>query len=195
MTATRLRTLVLLVAAGALAACDRQPPPPNPIQHDVESNAKTQTQTKARAAAVAFNPEAYNVHDGRSPLLQEGETFEALIPPRPAPGAEKVTHVDPPKPGQIVPWYEAKRYVGYTITVEGTIVDTHKARTICFLNFHEDWRGRFYMVIFDDDFGDWPQSPDEHFLNRKVRVTGEIELHRGRPQLKIREPSQVEFVD
>jgi len=136
----------------------------------------------------------YNIAEGRSPLLQDDETFDKLIAPKPAPGSEQYDPIIA-EPGQIIPWQQAHRYVNQTITVEGTVVNTNKRKTICFLNFDKDWQGKFYMVVFAANYEKFPPSPDVYFLDKKVQVTGKVELHRGRPQLKIREASQVKVIE
>ena len=190
-----VRGLALSFAVLAMLGCSKEPPTDTPTSADASQDKAAATDTVATAqpqpSPVAIVPA------GRSPLPQEGETITKPLPALPANGAEHYDPGPPPdlKPGESVPWNEAHRYAGHTVTVEGTIVDTHRAATICFLNFDKDWQGKFYMVVFKDDFDAWPPSPDVHFLNRKVRVTGLVELHRGRPQLKIKEKSQVQFVD
>jgi DNA/RNA endonuclease YhcR with UshA esterase domain len=63
-----------------------------------------------------------------------------------------------------------------------------------FLNFHKEWRGKFYMVIFSDLAKKLPKSVEQTFLNKTVRVKGKVEEHRGRPQIKILSMDQVKFV-
>lgn len=96
----------------------------------------------------------------------------------------------------IVPWTEAKRYLGYVITVEGKIVEVGQSRNgkVSFLNFHQDWRGKFYMVVFDDLAKTLDASVEEVFRGKTLRVTGEVENHRGWPQIKILSMDQVEIV-
>jgi DNA/RNA endonuclease YhcR with UshA esterase domain len=98
------------------------------------------------------------------------------------------------KPGQIIPWNHARQYVGQTITVEGKVVLTNKTKTVCFLNFVENWRGRFYVVIFEKVLGSWPQSPEQYFLHKTIRVTGEVKDRRGTPQIQITDPKQIQIV-
>ena len=143
-------------------------------------------------AANAIHPIA-----GRSAFPEAGETITQPIP------AEKLSEedqfaepIDEANIPDVVPWTEAKRYVGYEITVEGKIVDVGQSRDgkVNFLNFHQDWRDKFYMVVFDDLAKTLPQSVDATFRGKTLRVTGEVEDHRGRPQIKILSMDQVEIV-
>ncbi len=135
---------------------------------------------------------------GRSAFPALDEEVTQLIPAKRLsdedPFAEPVEPTDIP---DLVPWTDAKRYVGYEITVEGTIVDVGQSRdgSVNFLNFHRDWRGKFYMVVFDDLAKTLPKSVDATFRGKKLHVTGEVEEHRGRPQIRILAMDQVKFVE
>ena len=41
---------------------------------------------------------------------------------------------------------------------------------------------------------EWMGHPFEHFKGRAVRVTGVISLHRGRPQIVVQVPGQIELL-
>lgn len=105
--------------------------------------------------------------------------------------------IDPDNIPDVVPWTEAGDYVGHEITVEGRIVNLGQSRdgNVNFLNFDPDWRGKFYMVVFNDLAETLEGGVEGTFLNKLVRVTGEVEEHRGRPQIQITSMDQVEFVD
>ena len=131
---------------------------------------------------------------GRSPIPEPGETLKKPLPyVRLIPEAERKISSDPP-PGPIA-WTQAHQYVGHRVTVTGTILVTNNIGKLCFLNFTKDWRGKFYCVIFDEAFDALPEPPETYFLNKPVRVTGEVTLHRGSPQIEIHEASQIEIVE
>ena len=62
-----------------------------------------------------------------------------------------------------------------------------------FINFSPD-RDEFKVVIFADDWDKWPQSPDELFYGKNVRVTGEVELYQGAPEVVVESPDQIELI-
>ena len=144
-------------------------------------------------------PVANAVHliAGRSVFPEVGEVIEQMITAKKLSEEDQFSEpIDASAIPDVVPWTEAKRYVGYEITVQGKIVDVGQSRDgkVNFLNFHQDWRDKFYMVVFDDLAKTLPQSVDATFRGKMLRVTGMVEDHRGRPQIKILSMDQVEFV-
>lgn len=134
---------------------------------------------------------------GRSAFPHAGETIDRPIPAiRLSDESQFYEPIDPADIPDVVPWEQAKRYVGYEITVAGTIVDTGQSRDgkVHFLNFHHDWRGKFYIVVFDDLAKTLDQSVDETFRGKAMRVTGKVDMYRGQPQMKILSMDQVKFV-
>jgi hypothetical protein len=172
---TTLRRLTALAVIGLLAAL-------------AVAQATTQPARKRRPLynAVPTPP--------RSPIPLPGETFDkpirlAITPStQPAPGPGKVV-------GEIVPWSQAAKHLGETITVEGTIVDTHNAGEVCFLNFVKGDRKSFYLIMWKESFDKFPDSPERYFLGKKVRATGEVSENRGRPQIRLKDAKQVWVVE
>lgn len=177
--------------------------------------AEAQSRTQARDAYRGVN-EPYIVDAGRSPIPQPGEVFTQ---PLPAPllirlspiapdrltgrhrdsgpgGVEADIETAPDAPRPIVPWNEAKAYVGDTIIVEGEIVDATNIGNLTFLNFHKDWRDKFYVVVFKQAYPGVPGGdPAKHYLDQTIRVTGRVDLHKGRPQIKVYDADQIKVMD
>ena len=107
------------------------------------------TESAEPAASVEIEVPTVNaVHRiaGRSAFPEAGETFTQPIPYKTLSEADQFTEpIDPATIPDVVPWTEAKKYVGYEITVEGKIVDLGQSRDgkVNFLNFHKEWRDKF----------------------------------------------------
>lgn len=99
----------------------------------------------------------------------------------------------PPPAGGVVPWQDAGRYAGQTITVEGEIVDSYNSGKVAVLNFSRN-RDDFKLVVFAEAFGRFPAPPEQHYLGKQVRATGEVKLYQGKPEMDIGDPSQIEIV-
>lgn len=107
------------------------------------------------------------------------------------------TSQGPPKwlnPAQEVIMYDhAEEYVGKTGTVEGTIMGTDRfSSNTVFLNFHDPYKGYFTVVIFSSDLSKFTFDPEKFYLHKEVRVTGQIQLYQGAPEIIARSPSEIE---
>ena len=180
-TQPNVLAVALLLACLAWAGSGCQPDP-----------AKDPTPTP-QTAANAAHPVA-----GRSAFPEADETLSAPIPAVRLSDLDPFTSaIDPADIPDVVAWDQALKYVGYDITVEGTIVNVGRSRDgeIHFLNFHQDWRGKFYMVVFEDLAKTLDQPVEDVFKGKRLRVKGKVEAHRGRPQIKILSMDQVEFAE
>ncbi|MBL4702531.1 MAG: OB-fold nucleic acid binding domain-containing protein [Phycisphaeraceae bacterium] len=136
----------------------------------------------------------------RSPYPMAGEKFKKPLKPKMLATMDQGVGFNAggelqAKPGQIIAWNHARQYVGQTVTIEGKVVVTHRTKTVCFLNFTQNWRGRFYVILFKGVLESWPQSPDKYFLNKTIRVTGQIKKRKGNSQLQVTKQSQIQVVD
>lgn len=80
----------------------------------------------------------------------------------------------------------AGSYIGQQECVSGIVVDTYATESAFFINYSQD-RTSFYGVSFDFRW--------ENLVGRCVRLRGVIETYRGRPEIIIRDPAQLEFCD
>lgn len=143
-------------------------------------------------------PYAAHREAGRCPFPLPDEAFDGPIPARRLADEEQFAPgIKPEDIPETVPWDQAKHYVGYGVTVEGTIVsvNTLDDAGITFLNFHRAWRDKFYMVLFEDLAKTLDPPAEDLFTGKTIRVRGLVELHRGTPQIKILSMDQVAFID
>jgi hypothetical protein len=94
----------------------------------------------------------------------------------------------------VIPWQDAANYYGQIKTVGGTIVETKNTGKVCFLNFSPNWRTDFTAVIFASDFSKFPPNPEAYYRGKKVRVTGNIQEYRGKPEIILKSQSQIVVV-
>lgn len=92
-------------------------------------------------------------------------------------------------------------HVGETCTVEMQVLSSRRGDTpIRFLNSEQDFNhpDNFTVVIFAAGLKEFKQrgiaEPERHFENKKIRVTGKIEKYRGRPQIRVDDPKQIELL-
>jgi endonuclease YncB( thermonuclease family) len=96
--------------------------------------------------------------------------------------------------GTPIPWEEAHRHQGEEIVVEGTIVRTHRAEKVIYLNFHANWKRYLTLVIHVKDLPLFPGNPETVYKGKKVRVRGEVKLYKDRLEMVVRDPSAITVV-
>lgn len=95
---------------------------------------------------------------------------------------------------KIVGACQAGNYYGKEVIIEGKIVDTYRSKTnTVFLNFEKAYPNQcFTGVIFSSDQYKFIQNPEEYYLNKKVRIRGEIKEYQGKPEIILKDPLQIE---
>jgi DNA/RNA endonuclease YhcR with UshA esterase domain len=90
-----------------------------------------------------------------------------------------------------IPDSAAAAYVGQAVAVEGTVVNVHATRTeTTFLNFGSAYPNQtFTAVIFRSAVNRFPNP--QQWEGKRVRVTGQVRLYRGRPEIVLEEQSQL----
>jgi DNA/RNA endonuclease YhcR with UshA esterase domain len=87
---------------------------------------------------------------------------------------------------------QAARSVGRTVTVEGVVAQVSVSRrsNTTFLNFGRRYPNHtFTAVIFRSAANQFPNP--RQWEGKRVRVTGEVRLYRGRPEIVLEEPRQL----
>lgn len=83
--------------------------------------------------------------------------------------------------------------------VEGTVTGGYYAESLegqpTFFDFHDPGEGYFKAIIWGDNRDKFPPNPETYYLDKKVRVKGLIETYKGMPEIVLREPSQIWFVE
>lgn len=99
-----------------------------------------------------------------------------------------------PSPAAAIPWREAEKHEGETVTVEGTIAATHNSGNACFLNFDRDYKRTLTLVIFQKRFAAFPPNPERYYKGKTVRVTGIVTRHGGRPEIVLERVEQITVI-
>lgn len=85
----------------------------------------------------------------------------------------------------------ASHHVGQTVTVEGSVASVHEARSgTTFLNFGSAYPNQaFTAVIFRSAASRFPNP--QQWEGKRVRVTGQVRLYRGKPEIILETASQL----
>jgi endonuclease YncB( thermonuclease family) len=96
--------------------------------------------------------------------------------------------------GRGISWESAGKYIGKWVTVQGTIVRSYNSGKACFLNFHRNFTRYMSLTIFENALKKFPFQPEKYYLNKTVRVRGKIKMYKGRPEIVLESPRQIEVV-
>ena len=93
-----------------------------------------------------------------------------------------------------ISYLDAKKYVGQVKTVEGKIVRTYRYEpgNVIFLNFHDPYEGYFTVIVWRENWKNFPFAPEVFYKGKEVRVTGLIKDYQGTPQIEATSPKQIE---
>ncbi len=99
-----------------------------------------------------------------------------------------------------IPAREAKAHVGETLTVCGPVAVATRLESArgrpTFLNFDRPYPNQtFTVVIWGDAAEKFPQPPARLYEGKSLCVTGRIETYKGRAQIVVRDPEQIEVVE
>ena len=91
---------------------------------------------------------------------------------------------------------DAGKYIGQTKTVCGKVASTtYAVRTKghpTFINLDRPYPNQiFTVVIWGSDRNKFKNPPEIFFKEKRVCVTGKIDTYRGKPEIIVRDPSQV----
>ncbi len=89
----------------------------------------------------------------------------------------------------VIPESEAHRHIGEYMRVKGRVKKAFKGKDIAFLDFESG----FSAVIFKETLGVLEKSP-AHYSGKTVIISGVIKERKGRPEIIIKTPSQIEEI-
>ncbi|HSW43980.1 MAG TPA: endonuclease/exonuclease/phosphatase family protein, partial [Phycisphaerae bacterium] len=99
---------------------------------------------------------------------------------------------DEAAPVPVISWQDARDHLDREVAVVGKVVRGNKSgQGNVFLNFAEDWKDTLSVFIPKQTVELFPQSPDELYQGKTIKVRGKITLYRGSPSLTVNEPSAV----
>lgn len=105
---------------------------------------------------------------------------------------DRTSHNKPPA-SKITP-KEAAQYEGDSVTVAGFVADVFMNDKVAYLNFEKKFpKNTFTCVIFEDRFGKFDDI--KFFAGKKVEVSGRISIYKNKPQMILRDESQITLAE
>jgi len=92
----------------------------------------------------------------------------------------------------VVSWEEAGKHVGETVVVEGVVHGLHCAPLSCLFAFEPTFE-KFTAVVPGSRFNAFPppEELERTFVGKRVRVQGSVRLLDGKPEIELRNPSDL----
>jgi hypothetical protein len=90
-----------------------------------------------------------------------------------------------------VPAADASAHLDRFAAVEFPVMGAKDTGKVTFLNSHAPYQGHFYVAIFPDLYGAFPQPPASLLPGRCVVVQGRVEAYRGVPQIVLRDAADL----
>ena len=89
----------------------------------------------------------------------------------------------------------ADEYYNQEVIIEGWVADAYRSKTnTIFLNFENAYPNQcFVAVIFDSDQDHFVQNLEEYYVNKMIRIKGEIKEYGGKPEIILKSPEQIEI--
>ena len=144
-----------------------------------------------RTGAVLMTMLAWCAAEAQAPAAEEaaeeiGDTMEQL--------EEAATEEVSAEP---VAATEAHQYVGSVRKVCGTVVGSfynEKSQLkVTLLNLDKDHPDQPFTIVIPSEHRDkWQEAPDKFYIGKAVCVTGKITEHKGKPQIEVDDPGDIE---
>ncbi|MBI5682227.1 MAG: thermonuclease family protein [Deltaproteobacteria bacterium] len=100
------------------------------------------------------------------------------------------------KDSKVISAIDASKYIGKVISVKGRVVGIFNTDKATFLNFGNDYKKDFTVVIFRKDkvkFNRNGITSFDLYKNKEIVVTGKIQEYNG-PEIIVDNPSQIEVI-
>ena len=89
---------------------------------------------------------------------------------------------------------QSRDYYGKEMIIEGKVINVYLSKTnTVFLNFEKPYPNQcFTGVIFSSNLYKFAKDPENYYLNKTVRIRGEIKEYHGKPEIILEKPDQIE---
>ncbi|MFQ6102569.1 MAG: hypothetical protein ACE5OS_15265 [Anaerolineae bacterium] len=196
-----LGALVMLVAGRLLAPTGTLAPESANLQ-PIPPTAAVTTANRRQPTATVVSAIGGQRSAVASQVSPTGVTVPPQVPTRPAARTLRTPVAPTPagdpcearQEGTLSP-EEVADYIGEYRSVQFRVVRTHNSGKAVFLNSHDPWQGHFEVVIFPDRWAEFPQPPEDLFLNRCIVVYGKLQLYRGTPEIVLQSADHIHTVE
>jgi len=103
-----------------------------------------------------------------------------------------------PIASQAISWDKAAQYIGKDATVTGPVVGIYHSvssrgsPTFIDLGLNYPTPGRFTVVIWGEDLGNFKPDPEHAYRGKTIYVRGVVGEYNSSPQIVVKSPAQIE---
>jgi hypothetical protein len=114
------------------------------------------------------------------------------------PSIAKPPPAEAPKSGGSIDWSKASSYIGEYKTVCGPVIDSNYATSIegapTFLDIGKAYpdAGRFTVIFWEKNRGNFPQNPESFYNGKTICVYGLIQSVEGTPEIEATKSDQIQ---
>lgn len=85
-----------------------------------------------------------------------------------------------------------KHYEQFVI-FDGTIIQASRAKKVLFLKIGTAFKTELTLVLFEKYYPIFPEEPEKYYLNQSVRITGFLKKYKGKAEVILYNPKQIEI--
>ena len=130
--------------------------------------------------------------DGAIVALTSGNP-QALAAPAPsAAAAPTPTPIPAGRPAAVIPYTQARRWAGSTVTITGTLRYIFNNGKQVLLGFSNPHQGNFKAIIRQADWARFAGAPERLYrVGQRVAVVGQVDWYQGDPAVYVTLPEQI----
>jgi endonuclease/exonuclease/phosphatase family metal-dependent hydrolase len=95
---------------------------------------------------------------------------------------------------QRLSWNEADQVIGQLALIHGKVIHVGHSGKVNFINFDTDRPPAFTGIVFQKDLNKFPSSLEKMVLDKIVRIRGRVVTFKGKAQIVITDPKQIEIL-
>ena len=94
-----------------------------------------------------------------------------------------------------IPIDSAINYEGKSVTICTKVLGAKAFEKVTLLNLGAKYPNSLLTIaIFQKDLANFPSLPDALYIGKNICVTGTIEMYKGKPEIKVSKPTQIEIL-
>jgi len=86
-----------------------------------------------------------------------------------------------------------EKHYGEFVIFDGVITKSTAGEKLVTFKFYKNFQTNLTLVLFKRYYEIFPENPDKYYLNQTVRITGFLKKYKGKPEIILYNPKQIEI--